>query len=201
MIINQLKKKYTVHQLFESFYKGYLSIPTLIRNRRNKTVDSKFIERLMLATTEVNGCEVCSYAHTHMALREGFSQDEINAFLSGSKAFVNEDEGIAILYAQHVADTMGYPTPDSFQRLKEVYGEDKAEIIRAAVTVMMMGNVSGIPLSAFLRRIQGKPYTNSSLLYESGMLLIQPLLMVMAIPVALMKILTSHLLKKTKQSL
>jgi AhpD family alkylhydroperoxidase len=187
MIVNQLKKKHTTYQMFESFYKGYVSIPELIRNRRNKTVDSKFIERLMLATTEVNGCEVCSYAHTQIALKEGFSQDEIHAFLSGSKAYVNEDEAIAILYAQHIADTMGYPTLDSYQRLKEVYGEEKAKIIHAAVTVMMMGNVSGIPLSALLRRIQGKPYSNSSLLYESGMMLIQPLLMVMAIPVALMK--------------
>lgn len=190
MIINQLKKKYTVHQLFESFYKGYVSIPELIRNRRNKTIDSKFIERLMLATTEVNGCEVCSYAHTHIALKEGFSHNEIHAFLSGSKAFVNEDEAIAILYAQHIADTMGHPKSDAFQQLVKVYGEEKAEIIHAAVTVMMMGNVSGIPLSAFLRRIQGKPYSNSSLLYESGMMLIQPLLMVMAIPVAIIMILT-----------
>jgi AhpD family alkylhydroperoxidase len=148
MSLNQLKKKYTAYQMFESFYKGYVSIPTLIRNRRNKAVDSKFIERLMLATTEVNGCEVCSYAHTQIALKEGFSQDEIHAFLSGSKAFVNENEAIAILYAQHVADMMGYPTLDSYQRLKEVYGEDKAEIIHSAITVMMMGNVSGIPLSA-----------------------------------------------------
>jgi AhpD family alkylhydroperoxidase len=196
MSLNQLKKKYTAYQMFESFYKGYVSIPTLIRNRRNKAVDSKLIERLMLATTEVNGCEVCSYAHTQIALKEGFSQDEIHAFLSGSKAFVNENEAIAILYAQHVADMMGYPTLDSYQRLKEVYGEDKAEIIHAAITVMMMGNVSGIPLSAFLRRIQGKPYANSSLLYESGMMLIQPLLMVMAIPFALiMKLTKPHTYK------
>lgn len=187
MALNQLKKKYTAHQLFESFYKGYVSIPELVKNRRDKIVDSKFIERLMLATTEVNGCEICSYAHTHIALKEGFSRDEIHAFLSGSKAYVNEDEAIAILYAQHVADTMGHPKSDAYQQLVKVYGEDKAEIIHAAVTVMMMGNVSGIPLSALLNRIQGKPYANSSLLYESGMLLLQPWLMVIAIPVALMK--------------
>jgi AhpD family alkylhydroperoxidase len=187
MMDNQLKKKYTTSQLFEAFVKGYISIPRLIRNRRRTSVDSKFIERLMLATTEVNGCEVCSYAHTRMALKEGFSQDEINAFLSGSKAFVNEEEATAILYAQHVADTMGNPDPQAYQHLVKVYGVNKAEIIHAAVTVMMMGNILGIPLSAFLRRMQRRPYTNSSISYELGMLAVQPFFMIAAILVALMR--------------
>lgn len=113
MFGNQLKKKYTMGQLYGAFVYGYLSIPMLSKNRRKKIVDQKLIERLMLATTEVNGCEVCSYAHTQMALKEGFTREEISSFLSGSEAFVKEEEAIGILYAQHVADTMGNPDPET----------------------------------------------------------------------------------------
>jgi hypothetical protein len=34
---------------------------------------------------------------------------------------------------------------------------------------MMAGNIVGIPYSAFLSRLKGKPYKNSSLIYELGM--------------------------------
>ncbi|NCC78367.1 MAG: carboxymuconolactone decarboxylase family protein, partial [Clostridia bacterium] len=187
MFGNQLKKKYTMGQLYGAFVNGYLSIPKLSKNRRKKIVDQKFIERLMLATTEVNGCEVCSYAHTQMALKEGFTREEISSFLSGSEAFVKEEEAIGILYAQHVADTMGNPDPETYERLEREYGAEKACIMKAAITVMMMGNISGIPLSAFLRRVKGHAYENSTLLYEISMLLVQPAFMVLALPPALLK--------------
>jgi AhpD family alkylhydroperoxidase len=192
MYSSNLKKKYTMRQLFTAFVNGYMSLPKLIRNKKSRTVDGQWIERLMLATTEVNGCEVCSYAHTRMALKEGFTQEEIDAFLSGSKAFVKEEESTSILFAQHTADTMGKPDFETYQRVVDVYGRKKAEIIKAGITVMMMGNIAGIPLSAFMRRLQGNPYTNSTLLYELGLLVIQPFFMIIAIPVALLKSLTSR---------
>jgi len=52
---------------------------------------------------------------------------------------------------------------------------------------MMMGNISGIPLSAFLRRVKGHAYENSTLLYEISMLLVQPAFMVLALSHALLK--------------
>ena len=176
-----LKKKYSMSQLYSAILNSYLAMPAMIRNRRNKTVSPQFLERLMLAATEVNGCEVCSYAHTKMALKEGFSQDEINAFLLGSKAYVLEEEATALLYAQHVADTMGNPDPETDKRLADVYGSEKAATIKAGIALIMMGNTAGIPLSAFVRRLKGTPYTNSSLTYELGMLLVQPPFMVAAL--------------------
>jgi AhpD family alkylhydroperoxidase len=176
-----LNKKYSMIQLYQAFVLAFRSMPRLIQNRKYKHVDPKFIERLMLATTEVNGCEVCSYAHTQLALKEGFSKDEIEAFLSGSKAYVNPDEATGILYAQHVADSMGHPDTDAYVRLVKEYGQKEAEIIVAAINVMMMGNISGIPLSAFLRRLKRKAYTNSTLFYELSMLLVQPLFMIVAL--------------------
>lgn len=187
MIGNYLRKKYSMAQLYTAFLNGFLAFPKFIRNRREKSVDPQLIERLMLATTEVNGCDVCSYAHTQVALKEGFNMEEISAFLSGSKAFVNEEEATAILFAQHVADTMGNPDPKTYERLVEIYGQERAEIMKAGITMIMMGNISGIPLSAFIQRLKGKSYENSSLLYELSMLLVQPVFMIIAIPHALVK--------------
>ncbi len=152
----------------------------MIRNRRKPVVDAHWIERLMLATTEVNGCDVCSYAHTQLALKEGFSSEEIEAFLSGSAAFMKPEEATSILYAQHVADTMGHPDLEADQTLIKTYGPQRAEVIRSAIQLMMMGNMSGIPLSALLRRLKGRPYQNSNWFYELGLLAAQPVVFLLA---------------------
>lgn len=191
--MKNLKKKYSWIQLYLSFVKAYRSIPLMINNRRQGHIDPKFVERLMLATTEVNGCDVCSYAHTKMALMEGFSQEEIDAFLSGSEAYVLQEEAKGILYAQHYADSMGHPDPKAIEALIQTYGQQKAQVIQASILMMMMGNLSGIPLSAFLRRLKGQAYANSSLIYELGMLLVQPIFMIVALPHA---ILDAFLFKK-----
>lgn len=175
-----LKKKYSLKALYLGTVLAFRSMPTMLRNRRQPLVDAHWIERLMLATTEVNGCDVCSYAHTQMALREGFSMEEIEAFLSGSAAYVNPEEATSILYAQHVADTMGHPDPTADQTLIDTYGPQRAMVIRSAIHLMMMGNMSGIPLSALLRRLKGHPYRNSGWGYEVGLLVLQPLVFLIA---------------------
>lgn len=175
-----LKKKYTLKDLYFGTVLAFRSLPVMIRNRRKPVVDAHWIERLMLATTEVNGCDVCSYAHTQMALKEGFSPEEIEAFLSGSAAYVKAEEATSILYAQHVADTMGHPDPVADRTLIETYGSPQATVIRSAIHLMMMGNMSGIPLSALLRRLKGRPYQNSGWGYEVGLLAVQPLVFLIA---------------------
>ncbi len=184
--MQNLKKMYSYKLLYISFVRAYRSFLTMMSNFIHKSVDSKLIERLMLATTEVNGCAACSYAHTRLALLEGFSQDEINAFLSGSDAYTKPEEATAILYAQHVADTMGQPDTEVKRVLIERYGVKEAKIIRSVINIIMMGNISGIPLSAFLYRLKGRPYANSSLNYELGMLLALPLFALLALPHAVL---------------
>jgi len=80
--------------------------------RKNKVMSSEFIERIMLAVTEVNGCEVCSYAHTKIALEQGMSEEEIGKLLSGDTEDIPAEEAPAIFFAQHYADTRGNPSRD-----------------------------------------------------------------------------------------
>lgn len=133
---------------------------------RSIRCDSKAAERIMLAVTEVNGCAVCSYAHTRLALDMGFTQDEVRALLTGITDDVPDDELAGLAYAQHYADTRGIPDPEAWSHLVDRYGLERALCVLRATQIMMWGNATGIPLSALLTRIRGMPDPLSSLRYE-----------------------------------
>jgi len=140
-------------------------------NRRSKLIDQQFQERIMLAVTEVNGCAVCSYAHTKMALKQGMSREEIVSLLSGEDAFVKKEEAKAILFAQHFAESRGYPDQETFEIIRKEYGAQKARIILSAAQVIIVGNMYGLPFSALLSRKNGKPYEDSTIGFELGLLI------------------------------
>ncbi|MCF8268150.1 MAG: carboxymuconolactone decarboxylase family protein [Ignavibacteriales bacterium] len=154
----------------------------MIRNKRKKLLSNDFIERIQLAVTEVNGCAICSYAHTYLALKQGMSNEEIYSFLSGDSAFISQEEAKAILFAQHFADKRGFPKEDAYKSIIDEYGEEKAGIILASARLMIAGNIYGIPYSAFQSRLYGKPFKDSTLMYEAGMqiggLLILPIALI-----------------------
>jgi AhpD family alkylhydroperoxidase len=103
-----------------------------------------FLERNMLAVTEVNGCALCSYYHTKVALENGMSAEEIKGMLGGDLADAPEAELPAILFAQHYADTRGKPSKEAWERVCAAYGETGAYGVLAAIRMIMMGNALGI---------------------------------------------------------
>ena len=185
------KKIYSVQELYVALYKGLRTMKYMLKNKKSKELTPDFIERIMLAVTEVNGCEVCSYAHTKIALEHGMSNEEIQLLLSGNTGMIPDDEATAILFAQHYADTRGNPTSDAWQRVVEVYGISKAMGILGAVRTIMIGNVSGIAFSAFLSRLRGKPIKKSNFLYEISMMLA----CIIFLPIAFIHGLISNILK------
>ncbi|GAB1403537.1 MAG: carboxymuconolactone decarboxylase family protein [Lentimicrobiaceae bacterium] len=182
---SEFKRKFSFIELYRSYIFVPRAILKLKDNKKSGLVDLHFIERLQLAVTEVNGCAVCSYAHTTMALRQGMSNEEISSFLSGSDSHIKPEEAKAIMFAQHFADTRGYPQEDTYEAIVAEYGSEKAGIILSAVQVMLAGNMFGIPFSAYLSRRNGKPFKGSSLWYEMGMLiggiLVLPIAMIHAL--------------------
>ena len=168
---DQFKRKFSLWELYRSFVFAPRAISKLIRNNKTKLVDSHFVERLQLAVTEVNGCAACSYQHTQMALKQGMSSEEISSFLSGGSNFTKPEEAKAIMFAQYFADSRGFPKKYAYDSIVEEYGKKEARIILSACQMMIAGNMYGIPFSAFLSRLQGKPYKDSSLFYELGMLI------------------------------
>ncbi|MGB4439157.1 MAG: carboxymuconolactone decarboxylase family protein [Sedimentibacter sp.] len=171
MIQEFYKKIYTHHEFYWAIFEAVRSFKYFSAARRKKLLSPKFIERIMLAVTEVNGCEVCSYAHTKMALEQGMSAKEIKEILSGETGNIPEDEAVAVMFSQHYADQRGKPSAESWQRLVDQYGEASAQGILAAVRIMTMANIYGIAFSAMRSRLKGKPVSKTSLLYEVSIIL------------------------------
>jgi len=133
----------------------------VIKVMMGRTVSRAFRERLMLAVTSVYGCRYCSWLHTGEALRSGLDREEIAGLLAGIVDNCPEDEAIALLYAQHWADSNAKPDPEAVRRLEEAYGPEKAKAIDLILHMNRIGNLSGNSLDCFLQRISfgkwGKP--------------------------------------------
>ena len=165
------KRKFSLWEMYGSFVFFPRAMRKMMENTKSKLVDIHFVKRLQLAVTEVNGCPACSYAHTKMALEQGMSGEEISSFLSGGSDYIKPEEAKAIMFAQHFADSRGYPKKYAYDSIVKEYGKKEARIILSAVQTMIAGNMYGIPYSAFQSRLKGKTYKDSSLFYELGMLI------------------------------
>ena len=168
--VNAYKHRYSFLEMYKVFLLMFKGLPLLIKNKKKRLVDEDFIERIMLAVTEVNGCVVCSYAHTKMALESGFSIEEIESFFVGSDLYIKPEESLGIMFAQNYADTQGSYSTEAYASLVKYYGQEKSKIILAATRAMMAGNVIGLPMSAIYARFRGKKYSNSSFVYEITMI-------------------------------
>ncbi len=177
----EFKRKFTLLEMYRSVIYTPRAMSKLIGNKKSKLVDPHFIERLQLAVTEVNGCALCSYGHTKMALNQGMTNEEISSFLSGEDTFIKPEEAKAILFAQHYADSKGYPTKYTYDAIVKEYGDQKTPIILSAIQMILAGNMYGIPLSAFQSRLKGLPYKDSTVFYELKMEIIGLLFMPIAI--------------------
>lgn len=166
------RKLHSLGEIYTILYKGIRSAPNMSKAKRKGEMNSEFIERIMLAVTEVNGCPMCSYAHTKMALEAGMSNEEIHNMLSGVVEDVPEEELQAVMFAQHYADSRGEPSEEAWNRIVESYGIVKAKGILGAIRAIMMGNALGIPWGSFINRFKGKPDERSNLAYELGVIVI-----------------------------
>lgn len=164
------KKMYSVKEFYNALYKGLRTYKYMKKNKKSKNISAQFKERMMLAVTEVNGCEVCSYAHTKIALEQGMSNMEIKKLLLGNSEGIPEEEMPAIVFAQHYADTKGNPTEQAWNRVVTIYGKEKALGILGIIRMIMIGNIFGIAISAFRSRLKGKKIAKSSVLYEIKMM-------------------------------
>ena len=162
----QFKRQFSLKEIYNGTVFAPRAMSNQIKNNRTKIVDKNFLKRLELTVTEVNGCAVCSYAHTKMALRQGMGNEEISSFLNGEANFIQAKEAKAILFAQHFAESKGFPKLYAYNAIIKEYGKDKAKIMLTALQVMIVGNMYGIPMSAFISRLKGAPFKGSSLFYE-----------------------------------
>jgi AhpD family alkylhydroperoxidase len=158
----------------KSFDEAMDHVGELRNARRDGLVDQAFLERIMLAVTQVNGCRYCSYAHSKAAVAAGVPADQVRELLEGNLNTAPDSELPALFYAQHFAESEGEPELEMTRRLEEVYGVDKARGIEAAIHMITMGNLLGNTFDALLARFKGKSAPGSTIGKEIATLLLLP---------------------------
>lgn len=142
-------------------------IPQIISALRNKQISKAFIEKIMTVTTAVNGCTYCTWFHAKQALASGISEEEVKNMLNLQfQADASDFETLALLYAQHFAETDRQPEEDMTQKFKEFYGEKTAGHIYLFIRLINFGNLYGNTWDAVLSRLKGNPAEKSPVLFE-----------------------------------
>jgi len=115
----------------------------MLKASRGSLISHAFRERLMLAVISVYGCRYCTWAHTGAALRHGVGREEIEGLLAGSVEGCLDEEMVALIYAQHWADTDARPEVEAVSRLEQEYGADGAATIDTILHMIRIGNLWG----------------------------------------------------------
>ena len=171
-----------------TFYKhlkiSFANFSDLRKSRKTGNVNKAFSEKIMLAVTQVNGCRYCNYMHTKNAIDAGTSEAEINAMLNGELGEIGNDESLALMFAQHYADTDGTPDKKTYENFVQHYGEQKAADILSNIRVIMAANIHGIAVDALHSRLKGKKMKESKLSNELGI----SLGILVLVPVAIIQV-------------
>ena len=133
---------------------------------KNPIISRTFNERINLAITQVNGCKLCSYAHTKLALRSGIKQDEIQYLLTGGLDQAPKEEAEALLFAQHYAESKGHPEADIVAKLNATYSQKEARDIMSIIYFMTLMNLQGNSIEALTLRLKGRAVASSTLWRE-----------------------------------
>lgn len=168
------QRVFKVREFLRIIHLTSFAFPLLKDAKKRKRFSKKLKERIMLSVTNVNGCSLCSYVHTKIALKSGLEASEIKSLLGGEKDQVREQDLIAILFAEHFASSKEDPDKEALDRLVQTYGEEKANLILASTVMISLTNVIGITMHLFKDRLLFKRDKRSSFLNEIGILLLIP---------------------------
>lgn len=177
--MKQHSRVFTIKEQLQNIVCASKSFVVLRSKRKSGLLNKRLKERIMLAVTEVNGCQMCSFVHTKIALQSGMSRENIQKILSGDTSSIPVEDAVAVLFGQHFADQLEDPTDEAIYRLVEEYGFEKAELIVAACNMITMTNGMGISMDHLWRRIRFKKADKSKVLYE----LFNPLLTMTLFPI------------------
>lgn len=128
-----------------------------------KLIDKQFRSQIMLAVSQVNSCGICSYLHTKNYLKSGATDEELEFLLVGD---YNKEEALALLFAQHYAETLGDYDKETLDKVVDHYDKDKTLGILASIKIIMFGNTNGIAITNLGKRLTFRRVKNSKFLTE-----------------------------------
>ncbi len=161
------KNIFTFRKLLRDIAFFTVHIPQIIGAFRDKEIDEAFTEKIMFVTTAVNGCVYCAWFHARRAVASGMSEEEVKDLLDLQfQAQASDYEIMALLYAQHYAETNREPDPEVTEKFNEYYGEKTANHIFMLIRMIYFGNLLGNTWDAIISRFEGNPVENSSVIFE-----------------------------------
>lgn len=147
-----------------------------------KRLPKKFRSNIMIAVTNVNGCRACSYFHSSELLKAGASEEELKQVLAGAYENLETDEMLALVFAEHYADTFGDYESEAFDKLSNNYGLNRTNAVMASIKAIMFGNIFGISLGHMWDRIRFKKVKNSKFFTDLYIILFtMPLMLIFLI--------------------
>ena len=168
------QRVFKVREFLHIIHLAGVAFPMLKDAKKRKRFSKQLKERIMLSVTNVNGCELCSYVHTKIALKSGLEASEIKALLGGEKEQIKEEDLIAMLFAEHFASSKESPDKEIIDRLIKTYGEERANLILASTVMISLTNAIGITLHLLKNRILFKRDKRSTFIGEIGILSLIP---------------------------
>lgn len=169
---------FRVKEQVKNIYLGAKGFVLLKSSKKKKIMTKLLKEEIMLAITEVNGCTMCSFVHTKIALSSGMSTADIKKILDGNTNDIPIEDAVAVLFAQNYAYAKEQVSTEGLRRIIEEYGIKKSELILAACNMITMTNGMGTSMDHFYKRLLFKRNRNSNIASE----LLNPLFTMLLFP-------------------
>ncbi len=139
----------------------------ILAAKKNENISDEFFERIMTVVSAVNGCVYCQWYHAKKAVEVGIEDDEVKNLLNLQfETNANEYEVLALLYAQHFAETNRKPDADMTKKFVDFYGEETSDHIMLIIRMIFFGNLSGNTFDSFLARFKGYRPQKGCLFFE-----------------------------------
>lgn len=177
-MLEKQSRVFTIQEQIKNIYLGAKGFVHLRSSKKKRIMNKRLKEEIMLAITEVNGCSMCSFVHTKIALSSGMSPKDIKNILDGNTNDIPIENAVAVLFAQNFAYTKEQVSPEGLRRIIEEYGNEKSELILAACNMITMTNGMGTSMDHFYMRLRFKRNAKSYILSET----INPLLTMLLFP-------------------
>lgn len=175
------KKIFTTKLFFSDLVFFILNFPKIIGAMRDQKMSRIFVEKIMTVTSAVNGCIYCSWFHAKQAANSGISEEEVKNMMDLQfHADAEEYELMALLYAQHFAETNRQPDLEMTKKLFDYYGDKTAKHIILVIRMISFGNLYGNTWDAVISRLKGNPAPHSNVLFEIFYFLLNFLIMIPA---------------------
>lgn len=157
------KRVFTPASLLANALDIVKDLPRLPRLMRPDSVSPAFRERLFLAVTSVNQCRYCTWLHSDLSQKSGVTESQVLALLGGNVTENFGEEGEALSYAIHFAESERRPDAAQTAALFARYGEAKARQIVHYLNLIYFSNLSGNTFDAFTSRLAGTPGDGNAL--------------------------------------